>query len=58
MQYLKGHRKTLGGSLPVRRTTAPPLIVPPLEAFKNLLDGSEGREISTTMAFVRILTQL
>ncbi len=54
----EGHRKTLGGSLPVRRTTAPPLVVPPLEAFKNLLDGSEGREISTTMAFVRILTQL
>jgi pyruvate dehydrogenase E1 component len=32
--------------------------VPALEAFKSLLDGSEGREISTTMAFVRILTQL
>ncbi len=58
MQYLKGHRKALGGSLPVRRTAAPALAVPPLEAFKNLLDGSEGREISTTMAFVRILTQL
>ena len=58
MQYLKGHRKSLGGSLPVRRTNAPALVVPALEAFKNLLDGSEGREISTTMAFVRILTQL
>jgi pyruvate dehydrogenase E1 component len=58
MQYLKTHRNALGGSLPVRRTNAPPLVIPPLEAFKNLLDGSEGREISTTMAFVRILTQL
>ncbi len=58
MQYLKGHRKSLGGSLPVRRTNAPALVVPALEAFKNLLDGSEGREISTTMVFVRILTQL
>ncbi|MGH8429397.1 MAG: pyruvate dehydrogenase (acetyl-transferring), homodimeric type, partial [Solimonas sp.] len=58
MQYLKGHRKALGGSLPVRRNAAPALAVPPLEAFRSLLDGSEGREISTTMAFVRILTQL
>jgi len=58
MQYLKSRRKALGGSLPVRRNAAPPLVVPPLEAFKSLLDGSEGREISTTMVFVRILTQL
>ncbi len=58
MQYLKGRRKALGGSLPVRRKTAPALAVPPLAAFKNLLDGSDGREVSTTMAFVRILTQL
>jgi pyruvate dehydrogenase E1 component len=58
MQYLKARRKALGGYLPVRRTSAAPLAVPPLEAFKNLLDGSEGREFSTTMAFVRILTQL
>ncbi len=58
MKYLKGHRKALGGYLPLRRTTAPALTVPALEAFRNLLDGSEGREISTTMAFVRILTQL
>jgi pyruvate dehydrogenase E1 component len=58
MQYLKAHRKSLGGFLPQRRTQAPRLTVPPLEAFKSLLDGSEGREISTTMVFVRILTQL
>jgi pyruvate dehydrogenase E1 component len=58
MQYLKARRKALGGSLPQRRLQAPPLAVPALEAFRNLLDGSEGREISTTMAFVRILTQL
>ena len=58
MQYLKARRKGLGGSLPVRRHSAPPLAVPPLEAFRSLLDGSEGREFSTTMAFVRILTQL
>jgi pyruvate dehydrogenase E1 component len=58
MQYLRARRKALGGSLPVRRSAAPALVIPPLETFKALLDGSEGREISTTMALVRILTQL
>src|SRR5512134_1914014 len=52
MQYLKARHKALGGSLPVRRTSAPPLTVPLLVAFKSLLDGSEGFEISTTMVFV------
>jgi pyruvate dehydrogenase E1 component len=58
MRYLHARRKQLGGYLPVRRTAAQPLVVPPLETFKALLDGTEGREISTTMAFVRILTAL
>ncbi|MBM5811481.1 MAG: pyruvate dehydrogenase (acetyl-transferring), homodimeric type [Gammaproteobacteria bacterium] len=58
MQYLRERRRALGGSLPVRRTAAPPLAVPALDAFTSLLDGSEGREISTTMALVRILTLL
>ncbi len=58
MQYLKSAARRSAARCRVRRTNAPPLVVPPLEAFKNLLDGSEGREISTTMAFVRILTQL
>ncbi len=58
MVYLREHRAALGGSLPVRRDVAPPLVIPPLETFKALLDGSDGREISTTMAFVRMLTTL
>ena len=58
MQYLKGASQVARRLAAGAATTAPPLVVPPLEAFKNLLDGSEGREISTTMAFVRILTQL
>jgi pyruvate dehydrogenase E1 component len=58
MRYLHERRKTLGGYLPVRRVRAPALTVPPLEAFRNLLDGTDSREISTTMAFVRILTAL
>ena len=58
MRYLQNHRKHLGGYLPQRRPTAPPLTVPPLEAFKSILEGTAEREISTTMAFVRILTVL
>jgi pyruvate dehydrogenase E1 component len=58
MRYLQTHRNRLGGYLPVRKPTAPPLTVPPLEAFRSILDGTAEREISTTMAFVRILTVL
>jgi pyruvate dehydrogenase E1 component len=58
LHYMLGRRKALGGYLPARRPMAPPLPVPALELFKPLLESSEGREISTTMAFVRILTAL
>ena len=56
--YLRKTREALGGSLPVRRRKAEPLEVPPLSSFETQLKGTEGREISTTMAFVRILTTL
>ncbi len=55
MRYLKGKRASLGGYLPARHSDAPALIVPPLEAFESLLEGTAEREISTTMALVRIL---
>jgi pyruvate dehydrogenase E1 component len=59
MVYLHARRKALGGYLPQRRRrSAGPPAVPPLETFEPLLKGSEGREISTTMAFVRLLTLL
>jgi len=59
MLYLHEQRKALGGYLPQRRMKADaPPAVPPLSAFEPVLKGSEGREISTTMAFVRILTAL
>jgi len=59
MKYLQEHRASLGGSLPARRRTSAPLEIPPLSAFDALLHATaEGREISTTMAFVRILTTL
>jgi pyruvate dehydrogenase E1 component len=57
-RYLHERRKALGGYLPTRRKQAPPLAVPPLEAFSAVLEGTGEREISTTMAFVRILTTL
>ncbi|MGH8327748.1 MAG: pyruvate dehydrogenase (acetyl-transferring), homodimeric type, partial [Steroidobacteraceae bacterium] len=57
-RYLHQHRATLGGYLPQRHIDAPPLELPPLEAYASVLEGTGGREISTTMAFVRILTVL
>jgi len=60
MRYLHERRKALGGFLPQRRRKVDAVpAVPPLSAFDALLKGSgEGREISTTMAFVRALTAL
>jgi pyruvate dehydrogenase E1 component len=58
MQYLRECREALGGWLPVRRRKAEPLPVPELELFKGQLEGTGEREISTTMAFVRVLAAL
>jgi pyruvate dehydrogenase E1 component len=58
MQYLKERRVALGGSLPARRRRVEPLPVPALDAFKAQLEGTGEREVSTTMAFVRILNTL
>jgi pyruvate dehydrogenase E1 component len=60
MKYLLERRQALGGFLPKRRVKADErLKVPPLEAFKAVLDPTvEGREISTTQAYVRFLTTL
>ena len=58
LEYLHERRKALGGYLPQRRPKANSLEAPPLDAFKSQLDGSGDREISTTMAFIRLLTAL
>ncbi|MGH8769998.1 MAG: pyruvate dehydrogenase (acetyl-transferring), homodimeric type [Burkholderiales bacterium] len=58
MQYLKERMRAMGGSLPARRRKAEPLEVPSLSAFEATLKSTEEREISTTMAFVRILNTL
>jgi pyruvate dehydrogenase E1 component len=58
IRYLRERRTSLGGPLPQRRAEAPPLVAPALEAFEALLEGSGEREMSTTMALVRILSTL
>jgi pyruvate dehydrogenase E1 component len=56
--YLQERRRLLGGHMPYRRVPASSIQAPPLEYLKESLDGSNGREVSSTMAFVRILTLL
>lgn len=59
IRYIRNLREKLGGGLPQRRTQADEsLTIPPLSAFDGLLKGSGEREISTTMAFVRLITTL
>src|ERR1700726_2667989 len=58
LRYLQERRAALGGYLPARNSASPPLVVPPLEAFSALLEGTADREISTTMALVRMMTSL
>ena len=58
MLYMQAQRKKLGGYLPSRTHLAAPLEIPELNTFSALLEGSGEREMSTTMAFVRILTSL
>ena len=56
--YLKNQRKKLGGYLPHRSRQGPAIKTPDISLFQELLDGSGDREISTTMACVRMLTIL
>ena len=58
MRYLKERRSALGGSLPRRTLKAEKLEVPTLEGFAEFLKGSERFEVSTTMAWVRMLGSL
>jgi pyruvate dehydrogenase E1 component len=57
-KYLEERRRALGGLLPQRRAKSASLDVPELSAFGAQLASTDGREISTTMAFVRILNTL
>jgi len=58
MKYIRERREALGGYLPARTPKKIQLKAPPLEAFSQSLEGSRGREASTTSAFVAILKTL
>ncbi|MCH9783793.1 MAG: pyruvate dehydrogenase (acetyl-transferring), homodimeric type [Gammaproteobacteria bacterium] len=59
LRYMREQREKLGGYMPVRRRHASnKLTIPKLEFFESFLEGSGDREISTTMAFVRMLSTL
>ena len=58
MRYLRARREALGGTLPRRRTTANAVKVPPLAQYGHFATHADGKEMSTTMAFVRMLTNL
>jgi pyruvate dehydrogenase E1 component len=58
MAYLHEQRRRLGGYMPSRSAAAGKIEAPPLDYVKESLEGSSGREVSSTMAFVRVLTLL
>jgi pyruvate dehydrogenase E1 component len=58
IRYLKERRKALGGYVPKRVVKAQPIQTPSEELFEEFYAGTDGKDISTTMVFVRILTKL
>ena len=58
IKYLKARREELGGYFFSKRKSPPKLEIPNIDIHKKLLEGTGDREISTTMAFVRILNGL
>ncbi len=58
MKYLRARREALKGYIPKRQAKSAPLEVPPLENFAKQLESTGDREISSTMAFVRIISTL
>jgi len=58
IKYLKERRMKLGGNLPERTSYAKPIKKPSKDIFENMLKSSGDREMSTTMALVRMLTSL
>src|SRR5690348_6473095 len=58
LQYLRARREALGGYVPQRKVRSKPLVADHDELFKEFLEGSDGREVSTTMAFVGMLRKM
>lgn len=58
MQYMRKRREMLGGVVPQRRKSSSKLETPALSDFSTITEGTGDREISTTMAFVRLISAL
>jgi pyruvate dehydrogenase E1 component len=58
IQYLRARRQSLGGYVPSRKVRSKPLAADHDALFREFHSGSEGREVSTTMAFVGMLRQM
>ena len=58
IQYMRDRRRALGGYMPARRQISCAMVVPGEDVFGEFAAGTDGREVSTTMAFVRLLTRL
>jgi len=58
LRYLHQRRKALGGYVPSRSQLAAPVSIPPMAGYAGFATAADGKEMSTTMAFVRMLTQL
>jgi pyruvate dehydrogenase E1 component len=58
IQYMKERRQELGGFMPIRNGKLKGFVAPELSAFKEALEGSKGRAVSTTMGFVSMLRNL
>jgi len=58
IQYIRARRKALGGYVPMRSVRSKPLVADHDELFNEFLEGSYGREVSTTMAFVGMLRKM
>jgi pyruvate dehydrogenase E1 component len=58
MRYLRERRDALGGAMPRRSTPRTPLAVPPIDRYAAFATTADGKSMSTTMAFVRMLGNL
>ncbi|MGB2637292.1 MAG: pyruvate dehydrogenase (acetyl-transferring), homodimeric type [Candidatus Acidiferrum sp.] len=58
IRYLRTRRESLGGYVPHRKVRSKPLVADHDELFREFHEGSDGREVSTTMAFVAMLRKM
>jgi len=58
IQYIRARRKALGGYVPMRSVRSKPLVANHDDLFNEFFEGSDGREVSTTMAFVGMLRKM